>query len=92
MVWVMNNQTSFKDLYSFPGFQASVRIKPHPDHPGARVTTLKRRQKKLFAHVDKLNVAGMTVGLRQFVTLMPVERQSIWSSRFAGLNAESAMP
>jgi len=42
--------------------------------------------------VDKLNVAGMTAGLRRFVTLMPVERQSIWSSRFAGLNAESAMP
>lgn len=35
-----------KDLYGFPGFQASARLKPHPTDKDARIVTLKRRQKK----------------------------------------------
>ncbi len=88
----MNNQTSFKDLYNFPGFRASVRIKPHPDHPGARVTTLKRRQKKLFVRAGKSSEAGTTAGSKQFATLMPEELQFIWSSKSVGLNAASVRP
>jgi hypothetical protein len=88
----MTTITSFKDLYSFTGFRASIRLKPHPEHPGAHVTTLKRRQKKLFVHVDKSSAVGTIAELKRFATLMPVERQSIWSSRFGGLNAESARP
>ena len=88
----MTTLTSFKDLYSFPGFRASVRLKPHPDHPGARVTTLKRRQKKLFVHAGKPSVVGTTLGLKQSVTLMPEEHRFIWNSRSVGLNAESVMP
>lgn len=41
----MNNKTSLKDLYSFPGFRALVRLKDYPEHPGARVVTLLRRKK-----------------------------------------------
>lgn len=88
----MTTLTSFKDLYSFPGFRASVRLKPHPDHPGARVTTLKRRQKKLFVRAGKPSAVGTTAGLKQFAILTREEHQFIWSSRSAGLNAESAMP
>ncbi len=88
----MTTLTSFKDLYSFPGFRASVRLKVHPDHPGALVTTLKRRQKKLFVRAGKSSEAGTTVGLKQSAILMPEELRFIWSSKSVGLNAASVRP
>ncbi len=42
----MKNPLTLKDLYSFPGFRALVKLKPHPEDPDARVVTLRRRQKK----------------------------------------------
>ena len=88
----MNNQTSLKDLYSFPGFRAGVKLKPHPGHPGARVVTLKRRQKKVFAPAGKFAADGTTPGARQSVTLILAARRSISSSRSAVSNAENARP
>ena len=88
----MNNQTSLKDLYSFPGFRAGVKLKPHPGHPGARVVTLKRRQKKVSAPADRFAADGTTPGARRSATLTPAARRSISSSRFAVSNAESVRP
>lgn len=88
----MNNQTSLKDLYSFHGFRAGVKLKPHPGHLGARVVTLKRRQKKVFAPADKSAADGTIPGVRQFATLTLAARRSILSSRFVVSNAESVKP
>ena len=36
----MNNKTTLKDLYSFPGFRALARLKDQPEHPGLLATVL----------------------------------------------------
>jgi len=88
----MDTKTSFKDLYSFPGFRASAHLKPHPEHPGARITTLKRRQKKLLVPVDRFIAAGTTVEFERFATLILVQLRFIWSLRFAVSTAIGARP
>jgi hypothetical protein len=88
----MDKKTNLKDLYSFPGLRACTRIKPHPGHPGARVVTLKRRQKKLFVPVGRATAAGTTAGSRRFATLIAATRQSILNLRFDVSNAKSARP
>jgi len=45
----MTSPHTIKDLYSFPGFEALLTLKDVPDDPGARVITLRRRQKKVPA-------------------------------------------
>ena len=47
----MKNPETIKDLYSFPGFEALLTLQEVPEDPGARVITLRRRQKKVFAPV-----------------------------------------
>lgn len=88
----MKTKISFKDLYSFSGFRACAQLRKHSKHPGARVVTLKRRQKKLSAHVDKFNTAGMTVGSKWCEIWIPAVPRCIWSLRFAGSNVENANP
>jgi len=88
----MDTKTSFRDLYSFPGFRASARLKLHPEHPGARMTTLKRRQKKLFVRVDRFITAGTTVEFEGFVILIPAQLRFIWSLKFAVSTAIGVRP
>jgi len=45
----MTSPHTIKDLYSFPGFEALLTLKDVADDPGARVITLRRRQKKAHA-------------------------------------------
>jgi hypothetical protein len=45
----METIKTLKDIYSFPGFRARARLKPHSKDPGGRIVKLERRQKKLFA-------------------------------------------
>ena len=45
----MADKTTFKDLYSFPGFRARATLKPHPKDPDGRIVRLDRRQKKQCA-------------------------------------------
>jgi hypothetical protein len=54
----MGTTTHIKDLYSFPGFRAHSRLKPHPTVPGASVVTLVRRQKKACAPIASAPCAG----------------------------------
>jgi len=89
---VMNTKTTLKDLYSFPGFRASARLRPHADHPGARIVTLKRRQKKRFVPAGRSTAVGTTAGSKRFVTLTQVTRRFTWSLKFAGFNVTSARP
>ena len=88
----MDTKTSFKDLFSFPGFRASARLKAHPEHPGARITTLRRRQKKRFARAGKFIAVGMTAALRQFAILIPAAFRFIWNSKSVGSNVAGAKP
>lgn len=88
----MKTKTSFKDLYSFPGFRADARLKEHLKHPEAQVVTLKRRQKKLSAPVGKLNAAGMIVASKWCGIWIPVAYRCIWNLRFAESNATSVKP
>lgn len=88
----MNNKTSLKDLYSFPGFRALARLKSHPDHPGARVVTLQRRQKKRFVLAGLFIKAGMTAARRSFETWTPATRRSTSSLKSAVSNVPGAKP
>ncbi len=45
----METIKTLRDIYSFPGFRALARLKPHPKDPEGRIVRLKRRQKKLSA-------------------------------------------
>ena len=56
----MTSPHTIKDLYSFPGFEALLTLKDVPDDPGARVITLRRRQKKVPVHVVGIRNAAFT--------------------------------
>ena len=45
----METIQTLRDIYSFPGFRARARLKPHPKDPGGRIVRLERRQKKRSA-------------------------------------------
>lgn len=89
----MINPKTIKDLYSFPGFEALLTLQEVPDDPGARVITLRRRQKKIPVPVAGIPSAAFTTA--QFTAF------EIWSelafaygsnSSTVGSNAESARP
>jgi hypothetical protein len=86
----MEKTTYLKDLYSFPGFRALARLKPHPNHPGAMVVTLQRRQKKRFVNAARYIADGTTSAKGLCVTLAAVEQLFIWSLISAASNAQGA--
>lgn len=89
----MTNPKTIKDLYSFPGFEALLTLQEVPDDPGARVITLRRRQKKILVPVADTSSAVFTTA--KFTAF------EIWSelafacgsnSSTEGLNATGAKP
>jgi hypothetical protein len=89
----MDNKTSLKDLYSFPGFRALVRLKPHPEDADARVVALRRRQKKVFVPVAAMLKAAFTIaGYIAFVMSQAAARACMLSSSIAGYFAKGARP
>lgn len=56
----MTTPKTIKDLYSFPGFEALLTLQEVPDDPGARVITLRRRQKKILVPVAGTSSAAFT--------------------------------
>lgn len=87
---VMEKITFLKDLYSFPGFRAQARIKLHPEHQGAMIVTLRRRQKKRFVAAERLTVSGMTIDKGLFATLAAAVLLFIWNLTFAASNVQNA--
>ena len=85
----MNTKTAFKDLYSFPGFRAGARLRPHTDHPGAQVATLMRRQKKRCAPAVRYIEAGTIAAQDLFAISIQAVLRSTLSSRYAGLTVQS---
>jgi hypothetical protein len=88
----MDKKTTLKDLCSFTGFRALARLRPNPEHPGAVIVTLNRRQKKRFAPVARFTANGTTHGTNLSVTWMPLALRYTWNSKFAGLTAQGAKP
>ncbi len=89
----MKTKTSLKDLYSFPGFRALIRLRPHPEDPDARVVTLRRRQKKvLVPAADMSSAVFMTTGRIVSAMSQAVEHECMLSSSIAGFSAQGARP
>lgn len=88
----MDKITTLKDLCSFAGFRALARTTAHPDHPGAVVVTLKRRQKKRFVRAGKFTAGGTTHEKRLFVIWTLLGQRYIWRFRSGVFNAGGAGP
>lgn len=88
----MDKKTTLKDLCSFTGFRALARLRSHPEHPGAVIVTLQRRQKKRFVPAAKFTANGTTRGKKSSVTWMPLARQHTWNLKSAGSTAQGAKP
>ena len=73
----MATKTTLKDLYSFPGFRARARLKPHFADSEGRIVTLERRQKKRFvpAAAKRYAVFGIAE-LTWYGIWMPVQPAS----------------
>ncbi len=84
---------TIKDLYSFPGFEALLTLQDVPEDPGARVITLRRRQKKIPAPVAGIpNVAFTTVKSTACVICQEPAFACGLNSSTAGSNAAGAEP
>ena len=89
----METIKTLRDIYSFPGFRARARLKPHPKDPEGRIVRLERRQKKQSA----LDVVGRyqafeTDELTWSETWMPVQPAYTLNSSTAVLPARIAKP
>jgi len=89
----METTAHIKDLYSFPGFRAQARLKPHPSVPGASVVTLVRRQKKACAPIAAAPCAGReAVAFIACATWTPAGPCFTWNSNTAASLAPAAKP
>ncbi len=86
----MEKEMTFKDLYCFAGFRANGRLTPHPEHAGAWIVALRRRQKKQFARAVIRTVAGTIREPALSVTLIAVVRRCTLKLPFAVLTAAGA--
>jgi len=89
----MEKTVHIKDLYSFPGFRAQARLKPHPEAPGAQLVTLVRRQKKACAPVAVEPCAGLEAGaFTACGTWTPAAPCFTWRSNTGAWLARAAKP
>ena len=89
----MNKKTSFRDLYSFPGFQALAKLTPHPNDPKGRIVTVRRRQKKVFAlAAERPFGATTTAELTVFETFLAQALESTWLLSTDVFNAHGVRP
>ena len=89
----METIKTLRDIYSFPGFRARARLKPHPKDPDGRIVRLERRQKKQSA-LDAVgrSQAFETDELTWSETWMPGQPASTLNSSTAGLPVRIAKP
>lgn len=89
----METIQTLRDIYSFPGFRARARIKPHPKDPKGRIVRLERRQKKQSVlDVVERSKAFETDELTSFETWMPGQLVSTLNLSIAGLPVRSVKP
>jgi hypothetical protein len=89
----MKTKTTLNTLFSFPGFRAQTHLKGILGNSPARIITLKRRQKKLFAPpVAPYTTAITTSSSTVYAIYPPVTLASTWSSNIAASTAAGAKP
>ena len=89
----METIKTLRDIYSFPGFRARARLKPHPKDPDGRIVRLERRQKKQSAlDVVRQYQAFETDELTWSETWMPEQPAYTLNSSIAGLPARVVTP
>ena len=89
----METIKTLRDIYSFPGFRAHAKLKPHPKDLDGRIVRLERRQKKQSA----LDAVGQyqafeTDELTWSETWMPGQPAYTLNSSTAGLPVRIAKP
>lgn len=89
----METIQTLRDIYSYPGFRARARLKPHPKDPEGRIVRLERRQKKQSA----LDAVGRYQAieieeLTWYETWMPGRTAYILNSSTAGLPVRIVKP
>jgi len=89
----MKTKTTLNALYSFPGFRARSRLKGILGDAPARIITLKRRQKKLFAQPAAPYIMAITTSsFSVCATYPPATPASTWSLNTAESAAARARP
>jgi hypothetical protein len=89
----METIKTLRDIYSFPGFRARARLKPHPKDPDGRIVRLERRQKKQSAlDVVRRYQAFETDELTWSETWMPVQPAYTLNSNTVGLPVRTVKP
>ena len=89
----METIQTLRDIYSFPGFRARAKLKPHPKDPEGRIVRLERRQKKQSAlgAVERYQ-AFETDELTWCETWMPEQSVCTLNSSTAGLHVRTVKP
>ena len=89
----METIQTLRDIYSFPGFRARAKLKPHPEDPEGRIVRLERRQKKQSA-LDAVgrSQAFETEELTSSETWMPGQPAYTLNSSTAVLPVRIAKP
>ena len=89
----METIQTLRDIYSFPGFRARAKLKPHPEDPEGRIVRLERRQKKQSAlDVVERSQAFETDEFTWFETWMLGQPASTLNSSTAGLPVRIVKP
>ena len=89
----METIQTLRDIYSFPGFRARARLKPHPKDPKGRIVRLERRQKKRSAlDAVERSKAFETDELMWFETWMPGQLAFTLNLSIAGSPVRSVKP
>jgi hypothetical protein len=80
----MENKIRLIDEYRYPGFRPLTMVTHHPQDPGARIITLRRRQKKRYAGNAGPFIISFTIGKTASSETSPaVMRASTFKSRYA---------
>jgi len=89
----MKTIKTLSDIYSFPGFRARARLKPHPHDPDGRIVELERRQKKQSARAAAKRYQASGIDARTLSeTWMPEQPASTLHSNTGGLPVRAAKP
>lgn len=73
LIFIMNEYKRLTDEYAYPGFRPMQKVRIHPDKPGARIITLRRRQKKLYAGAVGRLITHFTTGRQDLCGIYPAE-------------------
>jgi len=81
-----------RDLFSFPGFEARVTLKPMPADDNARIVTLRRQKKRRCARTAGIAAAAATINADAWrvMCVWPVA-VCMWSLNAGGCSVRDVM-